>query len=349
MPSISVIVPVYNVEKFLNRCVDSILSQTFTDFELILVDDGSPDNCPAICDDYAQKDCRVYVIHQNNKGVSAARNTGIEYAEGRYIAFADSDDYLDKNWLQQLHSAVSSSNAELVQSGFIWVDGNGREIKRTVRYTGIWEITSQSDYIEYLIYNVLYHGNGWEVWTALFDSTIIKNHSIRFCTTCNNFAEDLGFVLEYLLYCKKIISIEDCCYYYVQHEGSMMASSKDIVKLDAVNEVAIQFGRRFFKEITGKHNRKKYSILYYLIMNNQYIKIDLYSDERKRICNVNKEIVNIKWHDKWMRHLFYCTKDMKEIMGNKKAKEAIICARYYANRNLFLFRVEKKIADISNY
>lgn len=343
MPKISVIVPVYYVEDKIHRCVDSILAQSFYDFELILVDDGSPDNCPSICDDYAKKDCRVTVIHQNNKGVSAARNTGIEYARGRYIAFADSDDYLDKNWLQQLHFAALSHNAELVQSGIIWVDDNGKEIKKTVRDRGMWEIKSQNDYIEYLIYNVLYHGSGWEVWTALFDLKIIKKHSIRFCTTCYNFAEDLGFILEYLFYCKKIISIQDCCYYYVQHAGSMMAVSKDIVKLDAVNEVAVQFGKRFFEEIKGKQNRKKYSILYYLIMNNQYIKIDLYSDERKRICRVNKEITNIKWHDKWMRHLIYCTKDMKEIMGKKKAKEAIINARYFANRNLLLFRIEKKI------
>lgn len=91
-PKISCIVPVYNVEKYLRRCVDSILAQTFTDFELILVDDGSPDGCPAICDEYAEKDSRVRVIHQENKGVSAARNAGLDMARGEYVCFVDGDD-----------------------------------------------------------------------------------------------------------------------------------------------------------------------------------------------------------------------------------------------------------------
>ena len=93
-PLLSVIVPVYNVEKYLSRCIDSILSQTFTDFELILVDDGSPDNCGSICDEYAKKDKRIIVIHQQNRGVSSARNKGLDIARGEYVTFVDSDDQI---------------------------------------------------------------------------------------------------------------------------------------------------------------------------------------------------------------------------------------------------------------
>ena len=103
MPAISVIVPVYNVEKYLPRCVDSILSQTFSDFELILVDDGSPDNCGAICDMYAAVDNRVKVMHQNNSRVSAARNAGINIAQGEWIAFIDPDDWIHKDYLRLLY------------------------------------------------------------------------------------------------------------------------------------------------------------------------------------------------------------------------------------------------------
>ena len=92
-PKISVIVPVYNVEKYLPRCIDSILSQTFTDFELLLIDDGSPDNCGKICDEYAAKDSRVRVFHKPNGGVSSARNLGLDNARGEWIAFIDSDDF----------------------------------------------------------------------------------------------------------------------------------------------------------------------------------------------------------------------------------------------------------------
>ena len=103
MPEISIIVPVYKVEKYLNRCIDSILAQSFPDFELILVDDGSPDKSGKICDDYAAKDSRVKVIHKENAGVSAARNSGLAMSSGSYIMFCDSDDFVDKNWCGALY------------------------------------------------------------------------------------------------------------------------------------------------------------------------------------------------------------------------------------------------------
>ena len=115
-PKVSIIVPVYKVEKYLNRCVDSILAQTFTDFECILVDDGSPDGCPAICDEYAKKDNRIKVIHQENKGVSAARNAGLDMAKGEYILFVDSDDWIDESTVQSL--LMISEDADIIMCGF---------------------------------------------------------------------------------------------------------------------------------------------------------------------------------------------------------------------------------------
>ncbi len=114
MPQISVIVPVYNVEVYIHRCIDSILEQSFIDFELILVDDGSPDNCGAICDEYAQKDSRVHVIHQENGGLSAARNSGIDWtfanSDSQWLTFIDSDDHVHKDYLQFLFAAATSTN-----------------------------------------------------------------------------------------------------------------------------------------------------------------------------------------------------------------------------------------------
>ena len=105
--AISVIVPVYRVEKYLPACIDSILNQTFTDFELILVDDGSPDRCPEICDETAKRDARVRVIHQANQGLSAARNAGIEAARGAWLSFVDSDDFLAPDFLETLYDAAA--------------------------------------------------------------------------------------------------------------------------------------------------------------------------------------------------------------------------------------------------
>lgn len=124
MPHISVIVPVYRAEKYLHRCVDSILRQSYQDFELILVDDGSPDCSGSICDDYAVKDSRIHVIHQENAGCSAARNAGIEWAlqnsDSQWISFVDSDDWLHKDFLKVLFNQINRWNAEIAMCGLFW-------------------------------------------------------------------------------------------------------------------------------------------------------------------------------------------------------------------------------------
>ena len=126
--AISVIVPVYRVEKYLPACIDSILNQTFTDFELILVDDGSPDRCPAICDEAAERDARVRVIHQANAGLSAARNAGIEAAHGAWLSFVDSDDYIAPHFCEKLYQTAQRTNADCVMCSVQNVDESGKLI-----------------------------------------------------------------------------------------------------------------------------------------------------------------------------------------------------------------------------
>ena len=124
-PLISVIVPVYRVEAYLERCVKSILSQTYKNLEVILVDDGSPDQCPAICDACAEKDARVKVIHQENKGLSGARNAGINAASGEYLAFVDSDDYVSPHFIEELYQLLQDTGCAIGQCRFSYVKGDG--------------------------------------------------------------------------------------------------------------------------------------------------------------------------------------------------------------------------------
>ena len=126
MPKISVIVPVYNVEKYLHECVDSILTQTFTDFELILVDDGSPDNCPVICDEYASKDKRIKVIHKENGGGAQSRNVGLDCSRGAYIGFVDSDDHILPDMYEKMFCRIEEEQADIACCGLhhIYEDGN---------------------------------------------------------------------------------------------------------------------------------------------------------------------------------------------------------------------------------
>lgn len=126
MPELSIIVPVYKVEKYLPRCIDSILAQTFGDFELILIDDGSPDGCGRICDEYAQKDKRIVAIHQKNMGVSAARNAGLDIAHGRYIGFVDSDDWIEPQMYEVMMDAIRENGADMAVCGVRYADEDGK-------------------------------------------------------------------------------------------------------------------------------------------------------------------------------------------------------------------------------
>lgn len=128
---VSVVVPVYKVEKYLSRCIDSILSQTYSNLEVILVDDGSPDRCGSICDDYAQKDGRIRVIHKANEGLSRARNTGIMESEGEYIAFVDSDDCIHVNYIEHLYRMCENYNARISQCGFTRVTKKAGDIRHS--------------------------------------------------------------------------------------------------------------------------------------------------------------------------------------------------------------------------
>jgi len=128
IPLISIIVPVYKVEQYLHRCVDSILSQTYDNFELILIDDGSPDGCPAICDEYTKNDSRVHVIHQVNQGLAEVRNVGVKQAHGEYIAFIDSDDFVSPNYIETLYSGVVDYDADISICSFSKVRSISNEV-----------------------------------------------------------------------------------------------------------------------------------------------------------------------------------------------------------------------------
>ena len=170
MPSISVIVPVYKVEAFLHRCVDSILAQTFEDFELILVDDGSPDGCGMICDDYAAKDHRVHVIHQQNGGLSAARNSGIDWvmkhSSSRWLAFVDSDDWVHPSYLQTLYAAAEQTCSKISACGFFRTSGEDFPQEQDFSICGM----SADDYY----CGTIHEGTTAVAWNKLYHKSLFK-------------------------------------------------------------------------------------------------------------------------------------------------------------------------------
>lgn len=212
-PAISVIVPVYNVKEYLSKCIESILSQTYSAFELILVDDGSTDGSGEICDDYASKDPRVRVIHKINGGVSSARNLGLGIVDYEYITFVDSDDYLGKAYLQKLSEAMSHSDADMVVGGEIKVE-NGREQTFSFRN----DILSQKRFSQ--LFSEYDLQKRCSPWGKLLKTQIIKEVKLEFDEKIH-LGEDIIFMFQYISSCKSICLTSSSEYYYIQREGSL--------------------------------------------------------------------------------------------------------------------------------
>ena len=205
VPLVSIIVPVYNAEKYLNRCIDSILSQTMTDFELLLIDDGSKDNFGRICDEYAEKDARVRVFHKPNGGVSSARNLGLDNAKGKWITFVDADDRCSCNYLEHLLSKVDD-DTDLIISYAVICDSTGEKAEVYPEYkvnaTNFERLFVDSD--------MHWHTSPW---AKLYRASIIYENSLRF-NEMMHIGEDADFLFSFMLITDKIYVSSDTDYYY---------------------------------------------------------------------------------------------------------------------------------------
>ena len=216
MRTISVIVPVYKVEPYINHCVDSILAQTYRDFELILVNDGSPDNCGKICDEYAKQDSRVHVIHQENKGVSAARNAGISLAKGEYIMLVDSDDFITENMLEKMHDCIAESGSDIAICGInTFLDGEETEDKSQMNDMSTKTISGRDACLS------IYRMDGRVpimAWGKLYKSELFTD--IRYPVGVIH--EDDGTTPKLLYRAKMVSIIDNKMYCYRQRKGSIM-------------------------------------------------------------------------------------------------------------------------------
>lgn len=223
---ISVIVPIYNTQEYLCKCIDSILSQTYRNFELILVDDGSTDGSAATCDHYMLTDDRISVIHKQNGGLASARNTGLEAATGKYISFVDSDDYIEPDLLETVIDILERGACDWVGFGMIKETLSGAKVD-DVRFKPCEiRVSSEEERMEFLLKYLLNYRIGWEAWSHVFRGDIIRKHHLQFVSENAVFAEDMLFSFTYWLYAESCTVIEKPLYHYVQREGSLMDESK---------------------------------------------------------------------------------------------------------------------------
>lgn len=212
---ISIIVPVYKVEKFLPKCIESILNQTYSEFELILVDDGSPDSCPQICDEYAKRDKRIVVIHQKNSGVSVARNAGLDIARGQYIGFVDPDDFIALNMYEKMVQAIENSEAEMIICGYDYYDENYNIDGKRLYEKRSNEIINQKELMKRMsdMPPTIRHG----VVNKLFKSSLLRR--IRFVNELHS-SEDVMFLNEYIKLVNKIEIVHEPLYRNLVRKGS---------------------------------------------------------------------------------------------------------------------------------
>lgn len=236
-PLISIIVPVYNVEKYINRCLESILKQSYKNIEVLLINDGSQDNSAKICEDIAALDSRIKVIHQDNKGVSSARNKGLDISKGEYITFIDSDDWVDRDGIECLYRNLKKTESDLAIYSFIQEYENKKNIN--VKLTESIEVMNREDTIKFIFNDNRCQGF---IWNKLYKSKIINSEmkKIRFNEKIT-VLEDLYFNIEYMIRCNKAVYIDSQKYHYYISGNSAMFSifnEKKITSLKALDAIS---------------------------------------------------------------------------------------------------------------
>lgn len=322
---ISVIIPIYNVEKYIYQCINSILNQTYKNIEIILVDDGSPDGCGKICDEYQEKDQRIKVIHKKNGGLSDARNKGMDIAHGKYITFIDSDDYVEDKYIEILYNAIKKNNALISQCNILKVDNNGTILEK------IGYKTNQVKSGQEILYDIN-EGHWIEnivVWNKMYLRELFKN--IRFPVGKIN--EDEFTTYKVLYSQKKIPIVNEYLYNYRQNDESIMGKKFNIKRLNILKafEERIQFFEKKNDEGLKKLTQKQYNNLlidmYYKLEENKNINdyIEFQKDILEKYKVNTKNMFNnnaLKQKDKTKYIIFYFSPQiyfkLRKILKNNK-------------------------------
>lgn len=259
---ISIIVPIYNAQKTLERCIDSILKQDYSDFELLLINDGSKDESGKICDAYAEQDSRVRVIHKENSGVSASRNLALKEAKGEYLQFLDADDWITPNATRLLVESLEQNCCDMVIADFYRVIGERLSHKGSIDEDGV---LSREEFANLMMENPadFYYG---VLWNKLYKKSIIEKNSL-----CMNpkisWCEDFMFNLEYIRHCENIFVLQVPIYYYVKTKGSLVSQSMSLAKTIKTKMMVFEYYTDFYKQVLTEeeYEKKRLQIYSYLM------------------------------------------------------------------------------------
>lgn len=266
---VSIIIPVYNAEKQLERCIESVLKQDYTDFELLLINDGSSDKSGDICERYATSDARICVVHKENTGVSDSRNLGISMAKGEFLQFLDSDDWITPEATGLLVRGAEKFNCEMVIAEFYRVVG-----ERLARKGDIQEdiVMDREEFAVHMMNNPadFYYG---VLWNKLYRRDIIVDNALRMDKEIS-WCEDFIFNMQYIRYVKKVYALQVPIYYYVRTKGSLVSQGMSISKTIQMKRTVFKCYKEFYKEVFNEEDYEKCKLRVYRFL------IDVAGDDR---------------------------------------------------------------------
>lgn len=297
----SIIIPVYQVEKYIEPCLQSVMAQSYEDYEVILVDDGSQDASGKICDRYAQKDARIQVIHQENQGLAGARNAGLFKAKGEWICFLDSDDWVEPDWLMTISKAMKKHPAHMYSFN-TWKEYEDRREKLlyVVENETIY-LRNEEEKQAYFYGHFMQYHYGWEAWGRIYRRDLIQKHGILFQPTQEVFAEDYLFTFTYLLYADRIHMLCNLLHHYRQRENSLLQTTGRKGILRKLGTLALRACEET-KKAGFRYGYKRFHELFFMILNFhlQHMLVDMDPKEREQEL---KEIQKNRQVRQWIKRL----------------------------------------------
>lgn len=320
----SVIVPVYKVEKYLPQCIESVLNQSYKDFELILVDDGSPDNSGLICDEYAKKDNRIRVIHKKNGGLSDARNEGLSAANGEYIWFLDSDDYMTESAMDKVaNMIINNFDLDMVTCAHTnaYSDGSKTTIYLPENYS---DININRD--EYLYKLHKSNGSYWAAWKNIYKGSIIRKNNLKFSKGLIG-AEDCDFFMRFLIYSEKFSFLNvPVINYRTDREGSItntMSKKAIMGQLEVFKDNYNLYKDNSYEEMKVFFSNKfanTTSLLYHLKNEKDIIEVTNFINQNKEIINASKGLKYVVAKVIWSLFGYYKGSKIIQGINRKNAK-----------------------------
>ncbi len=294
-PQISIIIPVYNVEPYIRRCLDSIKSQTFENFEVIIVDDSSPDGSIKIAEEFVKSDPRFTVITRENGGVSAARNTGLQHAIGKYIAFIDGDDFVASTYLERLYDACEINNADIACCAFTYYfHRNG--FKKKQMFIVKDRVMERDEAVARIISD---HGFHSYPWGKLYKRSIFIDNGIEFPTM---YFEDVATIHKIFFYANRLSVTGDCLYYYVKHPGSILST----MNVNKINDLllSVMIISNFLRE-NGEYEKFEKPLLRIL---RKFRMVNTYSIIRQHVLELSFKGMaeNLRANKKIARYIEAC-------------------------------------------